>query len=268
MIVHCGGGHFLLGQPAAYIGRLAARIIEPTPHHLLCADDTPIDLDLRRSRIGACQTAGNAGNLVGGRQVTLGEQQTVRHRHLAYGLEVTTELATGMGDIDRRDHPVHAKAFGNEEIFEQGVEHRRRIGQAGGFDENTRESRDLAPQATHEQVAQAARHLPAYAAAQTTRADNDNIVVHPVDQVVVYGDVAQFVDQDGGIGECWLSQQVVEQRGLAGPQKTGKDGHRNGPLGVWYTHGSGLARAVSRAAPYRWRVRCGCFASPARSGPP
>jgi hypothetical protein len=50
--------------------------------------------------------------------------------------------------------------------------------------------------------------------------------------VVVYGDVAQFVDQDDGIGECRLSQQVIEQRRLAGPQKTGKDGHRDCPLRI------------------------------------
>ena len=93
------------------------------------------------------------------------------------------------------------------------------------------------------------RAISTYAAAQTTRVENDDLVVHLFDQVVVYGGVAQFVDQYGGIAEFRLPQQMIEQRGLAGPQKTGKDSHRNGPLGVWYTYGSGLARAVSRAAP-------------------
>jgi len=39
------------------------------------------------------------------------------------------------------------------------------------------------------------RAISTYAAAQTTRAENDDLVVHLFDQVVVYGGVAQFVDQ-------------------------------------------------------------------------
>jgi hypothetical protein len=87
-----------------------------------------------------------------------------------------------MGDIDRRDHPVDAKTLGYEEVFEQGVQHRRRIGEARGFDQHSRESRDLAAQAAHEQVAQATRKLATNTAAQTTGGENDEVVVDLFDQ--------------------------------------------------------------------------------------
>jgi len=76
-------------------------------------------LDLRRARIGTGQALCHPGDLTGRRQIAFGEQQAVGHRHLPDGLDMTSQLLLGVRDVDRRDHPVDAKARGNEEVFEQ-----------------------------------------------------------------------------------------------------------------------------------------------------
>ncbi len=45
---------------------------------------------------------------------------------------------------------------------------------------------------------------------------------------MVERDVAEFVDDDGGFGKRFVLEQAVEQRGLAGAEKAGKHGQRNG----------------------------------------
>jgi hypothetical protein len=45
---------------------------------------------------------------------------------------------------------------------------------------------------------------------------------------VVERDVAEFVDDDGGLAKRRVLEQAVEQRGLAGAEKAGEDGERQG----------------------------------------
>jgi hypothetical protein len=66
--------------------------------------------------------------------IALGDEQTVRHRHLLdrFG---TGSQAGGHAEhgIHHRDHSVQAETLGDEEILHEGEENRRRIGQAGRF---------------------------------------------------------------------------------------------------------------------------------------
>ncbi len=48
-----------------------------------------------------------------------------------------------------------------------------------------------------------------------------------LDQQVVEADLAELVDDDGGVGERGIVQQAVEQRGLAGAEKAGEHGERD-----------------------------------------
>ena len=42
---------------------------------------------------------------------------------------------------------------------------------------------------------------------------------------MVYADIAEFVDQDGGFGHVGVSQQMVQQRCLAAAEKAGQQRH-------------------------------------------
>src|SRR3954453_2170105 len=44
---------------------------------------------------------------------------------------------------------------------------------------------------------------------------------------MVKSDLAEFIDDDDGIGERRVLQQAIEQRGLAGTEKTGEHSKRN-----------------------------------------
>jgi hypothetical protein len=213
-----------------HIGGLAGLIMEPTSDDLFGFDGPLTHFDLGRARVGTRQPASDLSNLLGRRQITLGQQQPIGHGDLPDGLAVASQLTIGVRDVDRRDHGVNAKAVGNEEILEQGIKDWRRIGETAGLDEHARKSGDFTPQATHEQIAQAARQFAADAAAQATRSENDDVLVNLVDQIVVDGDLAELVDQHCGVGQRRLPQEMIEQRRFSGTEKAGQDGYRNRPF--------------------------------------
>ncbi len=52
-------------------------------------------------------------------------------------------------------------------------------------------------------------------------------VADMLDQEMIEADLAELVDDDGGLGERRIAQQPVEQRGLAGTEKAGEHRERN-----------------------------------------
>ena len=153
-------------------------------------------------------------------------------RTIALGMGALTApilLAIGVRDIDGSNNAVAPVALGDEEIFHQRVDYRRRIGKPGSLDEYARECGDLSPQALHEKIAQAAREVATHAAAEAAGIEQDEVVVDLVDEMMVDADLAELVDQHRRVGHCRLLQQMIEQRRLAGPEEAGEDGDRDGP---------------------------------------
>ena len=215
--------------------------------------------DLRCRRIDVTQAPGEFGDgsLFG--QVGLAEEQAVGHRHLLDGLGVLRELAGAVRDIDHGDDAVDAETFGDEEVFHQRVDHRRRIGQTGRLDEHAADWRDLAVQAAQEEVGQAARQVAAHRAAEAAGVEHDQLFVDFGDQVMIHRDAAEFVDQYGRVGHLRLAEEVVEQRRFAGTEKTGEQRDRDAAFTVSGGHGVvAMGQGVRRAfrSGRRGRTRC------------
>ena len=196
-----------------------------------------------REIVGVGQWAGDAGGdrrtRPGRGQVALGKQQPVGHCHLAHGLVVSAELIERMGDIDRRHHAVEPVALGQEGLGHQGVDHRRRVGQAGGLDQHPAQALELAPQRAHEEPLERSHEVSLHAAADAAGIEHDQTLVDLFHQMVVDADRAELVDQHRAAVHLRLAQQVVEQGGLAGTEEAGEQGHRDATVGIGGGRGGG-----------------------------
>ena len=181
-------------------------------------------------------------------QVTLGQQQTIRHHHLAERLPVPVELCIDMGRRHGGHHTIHPEAVVDEGRFHQGVNHRRRIGNASGLDHDPVQRGNLMARRTPEQLLQRPNQVALHAAAHTPRVEQHDGIIHLLDQVVVDPDVAQFIDQHRRARQRWLRQQMVEQGAFARPQKTGQHDDRSSPVGLVGRHRQAHARMTGSAA--------------------
>jgi hypothetical protein len=109
--------------------------------------------------------------------VALGDEQTVRHRHLLDGFGLARKLSGAEHRVHHRDHSVQAETLGNEEILHEREENRRRVGQAGSFDDDSREGRQFAAQAPHEEIAERPGQIAADGTAQTAGFEENEVLV-------------------------------------------------------------------------------------------
>ena len=114
-------------------------------------------------------------------------------------------------------------------VHEEGLRHRRGVGEAGGFDDDGVE---LAF-SSHEPVDDA-HQVAAHGAADAAVVHLEDFLVGVDHQLVVDADLAEFVDDDGVFLAVRLGQDAVEQRGLAGAEIAGEhgDGDFGGGSGV------------------------------------
>ena len=111
-------------------------------------------------------------------------------------------------------------------MHHDGVQDRRRVGEAGGLDHDPAEG-DAAIVEIAQELLERGHELAADRAAQAAARQQDHVVGDLLDQQMVEPDVAELVDQNGGAGERGVGQQPVEQRGLAGAEEAGKHGQRD-----------------------------------------
>ena len=142
------------------------------------------------------------------------------------------ELAFTVRGIDGRDHAVASEAFGDEGFLHQGMDHRCRIGQAGGLDQYPRNRRDLPPRRTLEQSLERPHQIALDAAADASRVEHHQSLVDLLHQMVIDPDFAELVDQNGRSGHIGLTDDVIEQRRLAGPEEARKEDYRDTPVSV------------------------------------
>ena len=104
-------------------------------------------------------------------------------------------------------------------VHEEGLRHRRRVGEARGLDDDGVELA-LAP---HQPV-EDAHQIAAHGAADAAVVHLEHFLVGADHEVVVDADLAEFVDDDGVFLAVRLGQDAVEQRGLAGAEIAGQHG--------------------------------------------
>ena len=101
-------------------------------------------------------------------------------------------------------------------------------GEPGGFDDDAAKSPDLAGIAPLDQAAQSPRQVFAHGAAQTTPRQFEDIALDKVDEVMIDRDLADLVDDDGGVGEFRRDERPAQERRFAAAQKARQQGRRQG----------------------------------------
>ena len=171
--------------------------------------------------------------------VALGDDDAVGHRRLLDRFAVPAELDVAIDPVDRRHHAVERVAVGDHPVGHQGMDDRRRVGQAGGLDHHPGERRDVALDALDEQLAQGAGEVVADGAAKAACVEQHRILVDPLDQMVVEPDLAELVDQYGRIRHLGMFQQSIDKGGFSAPQKTGQQGGLHDVVGLGRGVGAG-----------------------------
>ena len=128
-----------------------------------------------------------------------------------------------MPGVDHGDDGVERRLRSHVFVHEEGLGHRRGVGQAGGLDENRVE----AVAAFHQSVDDADQ-VAAHRAADAAVVHLEDFLVGIDDEVVVDADVAEFVDDHRVALAVILGQDAIEKCGLAGAEIAGEN--RNGNL--------------------------------------
>jgi hypothetical protein len=131
----------------------------------------------------------------------------------------------GVGD---RHHGVEFGLGADLLVHEEGLRHRRGVGEPGGLDDDGVELSF----SSHEPVDDA-HQVAAHGAADAAVVHLEHFLVGVDDELVVDADLAEFVDDDGEFLAVRLGQNAVEQRGLAGAEIAGEhgDGDFGGDVG-------------------------------------
>ena len=107
------------------------------------------------------------------------------------------------------------------------MQHRRRIGEAGGFQHHAAEF--AAADCRDRAAASRAPRPDRRACVQHRQPLCSSTMLSPTYSTSRWSsaDLAELVDDDGGVGQRRVLQQSVEQRGLAGAEKAGQHRERN-----------------------------------------
>ena len=152
-------------------------------------------------------------------QVGLVEQDHVGKGDLVLGLgRVLEPLLEPLG-VGDRDHRVQLGLGADLLVHEEGLRHRRGVGEAGGLDDD-----GVEPALAPHQPVDDAHQVAAHGAADAAVVHLEHFFVGVDDELVVDADLAEFVDDDGEFLAVRLGQNAVEQRGLAGAEIAGEHG--------------------------------------------
>ena len=128
--------------------------------------------------------------------------------------------------VDQRDDAVEPEGLDQRRMRHDRLQHRRRIGEAGGLDDDAGKPGDAAGLQPVDQIGQRVDQFAAHRAAEAAVGKLDDAVGGLLDQQMVDRHLAELVDDDRGVDERRILQQPVEQRRLAGAEETGQ--HRDG----------------------------------------
>ena len=152
----------------------------------------------------------------------------------------------GVGD---RHHRVEPRMLLHVLVDEEGLRHRRRIGEARGLDDDGVE---LAL-ALHQPV-EDAHQIAAHGAADAAVVHLEHFLVGADDEIVVDADLAELVDDHGVFLAVVLRQDAVQQRGLAGAEIAGQHGDGDFFGRGRFGHGHSGHAVLAQAAPAAGRA--------------
>ena len=217
----------LVAQPAPHIDTLGRGVEEAEVKEQSRIDGALCDRHDRSARIEAAEPV--LDDLPRARlgEISFGQQQAVGHRRLLDRLGLPVERAGAVDGIDRRHDPVEHIARRDDRFGHQGVQDRRRVGEAGGLDRDAREERDLTLDPIDKEVGQGVDDVIAHGAAQAAAVEQHHILARTLDEQMVEANLAEFVDDDRRRRHAGLFQHVVEHGCLAAAEKAGQQGYRD-----------------------------------------
>ena len=202
-------------EDAVEIERVAAQ-------HLIECDLRALRAVQLGVRIDAADASLDLAQLRVGHQIGLVDQDHVGEGDLVlrFGRVLETILEPlGVGD---GDHRIELGLAADVLVDEEGLRHRRRIGEARGLDDDGVELALAAHQAFDD-----ANEVAAHGAADAAVVHLEDFFVGADHQLVVDADLAEFIDDHGVFLAVRLGQNAVEQRGLAGAEIAGEHGDGN-----------------------------------------
>ena len=165
-----------------------------------------------------------------GDQIGLGDHDAVGDGDLLHRLDMRVERGICIDRVDQRDDAVEPVGLDQRRMSHDRLQHRRRIGEPGGLDDDAAQSCDAAALQPVDQVGERIDEIAAHRAAKAAVGKLDDAVGRLLDQQMVDRHVAKLIDDDGRVGECGIPEQPVEQRRLAGAEKAGQHRDGNGEL--------------------------------------
>ena len=162
------------------------------------------------------------GKLRLGNEIGLVEHDDVGERDLVLGFGGVLEPVAQPFGVGNGHDRVEPGVLLHVLVDEEGLRHRRRIGQPRGLDDDGVELA-LALHQTFED----AHEIAAHRAADAAIVHLEHFLVGADDQIIVDADLAEFVDDHGVFLAVVLRQDPVQKRGLAGAEIAGQHGHGN-----------------------------------------
>ncbi|MNC35279.1 hypothetical protein D3C75_837550 [compost metagenome] len=179
----------------------------------------------RSPAIDAGQTLAQGLDRSGLDQVGLAQQQAIGKADLGLG-DGLGQVQLGVGGIDQGDDAVEDVALTQLFVDEEGLGHRRRVGQAGAFDYQAVEG-DLAGIQAFEQQVQGAGQVAMDAAAHAAIGQGHHLNRLVAQQLAVDAGLAEFVFDHGDLQAVLGLEHVLEQGGLAGTEEASEYGYGN-----------------------------------------
>ena len=175
-----------------------------------------------------------SGKVRGGNEIGLVQQDHVGERDLFLRLRRSRPVLHDVLRIHDGDDGVEPESALHLVVGEKRLGDRAGVGQAGGFDQDVVEL-----VLALEQVAEDADQVAAHGAADAAVVHLEDFFLGLDDQIFIDADLAEFVFDDGDAFAVLGGEDVVEQGGLAGAEKAGKDGDGDACIG----HGGNSCRA-------------------------
>ena len=206
-------------QPPLHIRVFPGRIEQPRVQQRRRINRAMIGNDLRR-RINPRNPIPQHRRPI--REVGFTDNNPVRHRNLPQSLGVRIQLRRPMHRVHHRHHAVQSVPGRRRHIGHQRRQDRRRIGEARGLDHHPRHLPCLD---TRQQIPERLHQIATNGAADAAGIQQNGGLVQLFHQQMIQPDIAEFIHQHRRARQRRLLQQMVQQSGLARPQKP-RD-HRN-----------------------------------------
>ena len=162
------------------------------------------------------------------RQIGFGQHDTVSHSRLLDRFRVIIERRHTVDGIHRRQHAIKPESLHQHRMPHNRMQHRCRIGKASGLDDDPLQRLDTPGLETVDQVGQRIHQFTAHCAAQAAISKLDHTFACLLDKQVIDTNLTKFINDHRRIAKRRVFQKPVEQCRLAGAEKAGQHGNRNG----------------------------------------